>query len=70
MTETLEGCALFADPHDAEQWVEAMLEIAGSAELREQLAARARQRVEGFAWRDAATGLLTILERTAKGGAR
>jgi FkbM family methyltransferase len=70
MTETLEGCALFADPHDAEQWVEAMLEIAGATELREQLAARARERVEGFAWRDAAAGLLTILERTAKGGAR
>jgi glycosyltransferase involved in cell wall biosynthesis len=53
--------ALYADPHDAGAWTEALRRIAGDGALRDELAAKAKARAATFRWEDTARQVLDVL---------
>lgn len=59
--ETLDGAANFVPPTDEHRIAEAIGRVAGDAELRADLGARARRAVEPLSWAGAARALREVL---------
>jgi glycosyltransferase involved in cell wall biosynthesis len=63
MTELLEGVALFAEPDKPEEWVKAIKHLQENPDFRNQLAAEAKTRVEGYTWERAGNKFMDIFLR-------
>ena len=54
--------ALYADPHDEDAWVAALIKLRDEGGLRAWMAEQGRAQASRFTWRNAATKLVRILE--------
>ncbi|WP_267118809.1 FkbM family methyltransferase [Xanthomonas sacchari] len=61
MTETLEGCALFAEPDDHVEWARHLRALVDQPSLRQELAAKARYRAGEFTWERSVAAICEVL---------
>jgi glycosyltransferase involved in cell wall biosynthesis len=61
MTETLAGAAIFADPHEPEQWLGAMNTLRNDHAKRHELALAAKAKAMTYTWSKTATQLIDLL---------
>jgi glycosyltransferase involved in cell wall biosynthesis len=61
MTETLAGAAIFADPHEPEQWLGAMNTLRNDHTKRHELALAAKAKAMTYTWPKTATQLIDLL---------
>lgn len=66
MDETLGNAAVFCEPDDAQAWSRAMHRLAFDKQYRDDVGARAQQRVSEFNWPNSARQLLNVLGAYAK----
>jgi glycosyltransferase involved in cell wall biosynthesis len=67
LPEVAAGAALFADPHDAESFADAMLSVLRDPALGRRLAEAGKQRAEKLSWRRTAERTLEIYESVCGG---
>lgn len=61
MTETLAGAAIFADPHEPEQWLDAMNALRNDHAKRHDLALAAKAKAMTYTWHKTATQMIDLL---------
>lgn len=61
MTETLAGAAIFADPHEPEQWLDAMNTLRNDHAKRHELALAAKAKATAYTWQKTATQMIDLL---------
>ncbi|WP_444890105.1 FkbM family methyltransferase [Microbulbifer sp. DLAB2-AA] len=65
MTELLVDAALFVDPHNEEEWVEAIITLSKEAEVRDALAEKALDIATSYTWERAVDNLLCNVSSVA-----
>ena len=63
MTEILDGAALFCDPQDPEEWVDAIRRIKDDRSIREQVKIKAKDIASKYTWQRTVKKLLDVIER-------
>ena len=66
MDETLEGCAMFAEPHDPAEWADKMNSMRLDASLRRDLAKKALDRAKEFTWENSVSAIGDVLVSEAR----
>ena len=61
MTETLAGAAVFADPYDPDQWLDAMNTLRNDHVKRRELALAAKAKAMTYTWNKTATQMIDLL---------
>lgn len=63
LPEVCGDAALYASPEDADAWLAQLTRLAGDEALRQKLAARGKERISRFSWRQSALDYLQLLAR-------
>jgi glycosyltransferase involved in cell wall biosynthesis/GT2 family glycosyltransferase len=66
MLEVCGNAALLAPPDQPAEWVRQVRRLAASSELRNDLVARGRERVQLFSWNNTAAGYLELMREPAR----
>lgn len=67
MTETLSGAAVFADPHDPVQWLEAMNALRSNHAMRHGVALAAKNKAKAYSWDDSANQFIESFRELSHG---
>lgn len=70
LAENLEGAAILLEPSDPARWVEAIVSLRRSPDLRERLVSRGRQRARSFTWQRTARATLGVYREALEERAR
>lgn len=62
MTETLAGAAVFADPYDPGQWVEAMNMLRSNHAIRNEVALAAKNKAQDYLWDNSAQQFIELFQ--------
>ena len=63
MTEVLNDCALFADPHDCLEWSEQIYKLIHEPYLRSKIIKKASEKANKLCWRNSSQKLLKLLSK-------
>lgn len=61
MTELLEGCVLFADPNQPDEWSHCIARLQHDRKLRQKLVCKSKNRASEFSWERSGKSLLKII---------
>ncbi|NTW84399.1 MAG: glycosyltransferase family 4 protein [Chlorobiaceae bacterium] len=66
MNEIMSGCALFADPENSDDWVDAIRFLRDHPDERQELVRLAQRRAQEFSWEKTSESFLDIMESIAE----